>query len=214
MDTPPNCITRLTALIASMACLGLAGCATVHEVTVDAIRDPTAIPGASYRLEVVRGAQPMADEVDEALQRHVRAALASTGAHEAPVGVAPQQVVFVEAGVGPGHRKIVYEATVEPQYRVSRKDRKQIIAYEKYLRISARESASRDSGQLGRELWSVHVSVDDESKELGPYLTILAAAVLDHVDYQAPEERVILIKENDARKAIGHVKYDGMRRPD
>jgi len=134
---------------------------------------------------------------------HVREALASTGAYETPAGTTPQQLIYVEAGVGPGHRKIVYEATVEPIYRVSRKDRKQIIAYEKFIRLSARDPVSTATGARGRELWSVHVVIDDENRELAPYLTVLAAAMRDHIDDQAPEERTILIKESEAKRLIG-----------
>lgn len=207
MDTPPPCTFPMATGLALMACLGFVGCATVHEVTVDAIRDPAAVPGASYRLEMVRGQQPAVQEVEGIVLEHVRAALASTGAYEAPAGAAPEQVVFVEAGVGPGHRKIVYEATVEPQYRVSRKDRKQIVAHEKFIRLSAREPLPPGPGALrGRELWSVHVAIDDESREFAPYLTVLAAALRDHIADQTPEERTILMKEEDARRALGQPK--------
>ncbi len=189
-------------VLAFAGCL-LAGCATTHEVTVDAIRDPEALQGASYRLEPVHGGSGAESSLLPEVLTHVREALGSTGAYEAPAGTMPQQVIYVEAGVGPGHRKIVYEATVEPIYRVSRKDRKQIIAHEKYIRLSAREPVPPSSGARGREFWSVHVAVDDEKRELAPYLAVLATALRDHIADQAPEEKIILISESEARRVLG-----------
>jgi hypothetical protein len=181
----------------------LFGCTTVHEVTVDAIRDSAASDDASYRLAVAHGtARPTPEPMEEVLLS-VREALATIGAYEAPAGVAPQQIIHVEAGVGPGHRKIVYEATVEPLYSVSRKDRKQIIAHEKYIRLSAREPVPPGATTQGRELWSVHVSIDDDGRELAPYLPVLSAALRDHIADQSPEEKTILIKESGVRRPLG-----------
>lgn len=201
MAFPPSNVSALV-MLASAGCL-LAGCATTHEVTVDAIRDSAAVQGTSYRLESVYSGPEGDSSLLPQVLTHVREALASTGAYEAPAGTAPEQVIYVETGVGPGHRKIVYEATVEPIYRVSRKDRKQIIAHEKFIRLSAREPSPASTGARGRELWSVHVVVDDERRELAPYLTVLAAALRDHIADQAPEERTILIKESEARRVLG-----------
>lgn len=198
----PSSTVSVRVVLAFAGCL-LAGCATTHEVSVDAIRDPAAVQGASYRLEPVYSGPTGGESLLPQVLGHVRKALASTGAYEAPGGTTPEQVIYVETGVGPGHRKIVYEATVEPIYRVSRKDRKQVIAHEKFIRLSAREPVSASTGARGREIWSVHVVVDDESRELAPYLTVLAAALRDHIADQAPEEKTILIKEAEARRALG-----------
>lgn len=201
MATSPGAIPPHVVL--AVAGFLLAGCATTHEVTVDAIRDAAAVQGVSYRLEPVYSGPGGDPSLLPQVLTHVREALASTGAFEAPAGTAAEQVIYVETGVGPGHRKIVYEATVEPIYRVSRKDRKQIIAHEKFIRLSAREPVPASTGARGRELWSVHVVVDDESPELAPYLAVLAAALRDHIADQTPEEKTILIKESEARRTLG-----------
>jgi hypothetical protein len=184
---------------APLLALFCVSCATVHEVTVDAIRATAPGAATSYRLEVERGGgAPLAPDTLERVTTHVREALAGTGAYEAPPGTAPDEIIRITAGVGPGHRKIVYEATVEPQYRVSRKDRKQIIAREKFIRLSARETRPASGGAHvpGEERWSVNVSIDDEGETLEPYLGALSTALRDHIGLQATEEKTVLVKES------------------
>ncbi|HYC71837.1 MAG TPA: hypothetical protein VEB66_11560 [Opitutaceae bacterium] len=180
-----------------------AGCRTVHEVKIDAISDAGKPLGQLCRLELRPG--PTADEpLLRRVAAHVEHALALNGIGIAPVGTKPDVVIQVEAGVGPAQRKFVYEATVEPQYRVGRKDRKMIQVHEKYLRVSAREPHPAGHAP-GPEIWSVNVGVEDESPALAPYLPALTAALIDHIGDHASEEKVVRIPENHAKRAVGMV---------
>ena len=205
-NTPP--FPRAAALT---LCLLLAGCQTVHEVKLDAIRNPALPAGEAYRL-VVLPTRPAADPALAAkVGDLVRQVLASRGMYEAPAGSSPEAVIFLETGVGPGQRKFVYSATVEPHYRVSRKDRRQVIVHEKFIKLSAREPARESGRGRGEELWSVHVLVEDEKDELAPYLPVLTAALVDHIDDNFDEEKTIRIRDTDARAAVDELQKGAPR---
>jgi hypothetical protein len=180
-----------------------AGCRTIHEVKIDAISDPSKPVGQLSRLELRPG--PHADEaVLREVAAHVEHALSLNGIAVAPPGAKPDILIRVEAGVGPAQRKFVYDATVEPKHRISRKDRKMIYVREKYIRLSAREP-EQGTNSPRAEIWSVNVAVEDESEELSPYLAALTAALIDHIGDDASEEKVIKIPEAQAQRAVGLV---------
>lgn len=184
-----------------LGALFCAGCQTVHEVKIDAISDASRPRGQLSRLEIRPG--PRADEdLLRQVATHVEHALALNGIAVAPPGAEPDVVIRVEAGVGPGQRKFVYDATVEPKYRVSRRDRKMIVVHEKFIRLSARE-LDRRGHSTRAEIWSVNVGVEDESVDLAPYLPALTAALIDHIGEHATEEKVVKIPEAEAKRALG-----------
>jgi hypothetical protein len=73
---------------------------------------------------------------------------------------------------------------------------RQIAVYEKYLKITARENKPSNEGRPPAELWSVHASAEDESKDLRRYLPVMAGATVDYIGRDTKHETVVKIKEN------------------
>lgn len=72
-----------------------------------------------------------------------------------------------------------------------------VVVYEKYLRLSARDNQEPVEGQPPAEVWSVHVSSEDESQDLRKYLPVLASASIDYIGRNSRTQQKIRIKEND-----------------
>jgi hypothetical protein len=58
---------------------------------------------------------------------------------------------------------------------------RQVTIYEKYLRITASENKSAAEGKPPTQLWSIHSSTEDESKDLRKYLPIIASATVEYI---------------------------------
>lgn len=69
-----------------------------------------------------------------------------------------------------------------------------VAVYEKYLKISARENKPASEGRPPAELWSIHASAEDESKDLRKYLPIMASATMDYIGADTSEQKVIKVK--------------------
>lgn len=82
-----------------------------------------------------------------------------------------------------------------------------VALYEKYLRISARENREMEEGRPPAEIWSVHVTSEDESDDLRKYLPILASASMEYIGTDTGTQQTIKLKETDS--AVGFVK-EGM----
>ncbi len=194
-------IARVTIL----AALLFGGCQTIHEVKVDAIRDPRAGPPASYQLVV---AAPTGDSPGLAalVERSVRAGLAARGCFAAPAGTLPDQIIAVSYGVGPARLAYVYKArdmlTIDLWGKIPPKGGAvPLEVREKYLRLSARAPAPAGSAPAP-ELWSVHLVVEDEDKDFAASLPALATALLDYIGEHNAAETTMKIKEGDARRAL------------
>ncbi|MSU70274.1 MAG: hypothetical protein EXS39_05795 [Opitutaceae bacterium] len=72
---------------------------------------------------------------------------------------------------------------------------RQVSIYEKYLRITARETKSAGEGRPPSEIWSVSVSAEDESKDLRKYLPIMASATADYIGKDSSNQKVVKIKD-------------------
>ncbi len=72
-----------------------------------------------------------------------------------------------------------------------------VTVYEKYLRMSARENKEIAEGKAPAEIWSIHVSTEDESKDLRKYLPLLASASVNYIGKDSNAEQTIKLKEND-----------------
>lgn len=79
-----------------------------------------------------------------------------------------------------------------------------VTVYEKYLRVSARENKDISEGKPPAEIWSVHVSTEDESKDLRKYLPLLASASVDYIGKDSNTEQTIKLKESDP--AVSFIK--------
>jgi hypothetical protein len=72
-----------------------------------------------------------------------------------------------------------------------------VTVYEKYLRMSARENREVSEGKPPAEIWSIHISTEDESKDLRKYLPLLASASVNYIGKDSNAEQTIKLKEND-----------------
>lgn len=69
-----------------------------------------------------------------------------------------------------------------------------VTIYEKYLQITARENKPAAEGRPPAELWSIHASAEDESKDIRKYLPIMAAATADYIGQDSSSQKVVKIK--------------------
>jgi hypothetical protein len=93
---------------------------------------------------------------------------------------------------------------------------RQVTIYEKYLKITARENKPASEGRPPAELWSVHTSAEDESKDLRKYLPILASATVDYIGQDSSTQQVVKVKADGAgvgfiRKGMGDQPSGGTR---
>lgn len=202
-------VRPLLACVAALALLG--GCKTIHSVKVDAINNPDKPLGAAYRLEMndPSGSQP--DEIAAEARALVKEALAARGMYEAPPNGQADMIITAEYGVGPGQMKIVYKredsmiggiATMGPG------SPKPILVFEKYIKLTAREPVAdeqptapagrRPTRERGEELWSLTVSVEDEKKDLGPYLAVLASTSVDYIGANSGSELHVSVEASTA----------------
>jgi hypothetical protein len=193
------------------------GCSTTHLVMIDAINNPAKPMGTSYRLEVNDPGGGVDQEVGVLATALSKDALAARGLHEAPAGTKPDMIIELEYGRGPGQTSLVYRGpshTSKANIWPREPDAKLVIVFEKYLQLTARESpATAESatppprGSLpdrGEELWSVRVAVEDQEKQLAPYLPALASVCVDYIGRNSGKEVHV---EVDARKAAGALPH-------
>lgn len=216
----PAALTTRPALsaVAALALSMLTGCQTIHYVKVDAINDPGKPLGAAYRLEMNDPSGSQAEEVAATARVLVKEALAARGMYEAPPNAPADMIITAEYGVGPGQMKIVYR----PQESslgigvttMSRGTPKPILVFEKYIKLTAREpvatdqpaapaSSRRGPRPRGDELWSLTVSVEDDKKDLAPYLSVLASTSVDHIGTNSGAELHLPV---DAATAAGNLR--------
>ena len=71
---------------------------------------------------------------------------------------------------------------------------RQVTIYEKYLKITARENKAAVEGRPPAELWSIHASAEDESKDLRKYLPIMASATVDYIGQDSSNQKVVKVR--------------------
>jgi hypothetical protein len=71
---------------------------------------------------------------------------------------------------------------------------RQVTIYEKYLKITARENKAASEGRPPSELWSIHASAEDESKDLRKYLPIMAAATVDYIGQDSSNQKEVRVR--------------------
>jgi hypothetical protein len=69
-----------------------------------------------------------------------------------------------------------------------------VTIYEKYLKITARENKAASEGRPPSELWSIHASAEDESKDLRKYLPIMASATVDYIGQDSSTQKVVKVR--------------------
>lgn len=119
-------------------------------------------------------------------------------------GVRYEQVPVVDAKGNQSIRTVaVYEA---PRTELVGYDEvnRPVTIYEKYLRITARESKGGPEGRPPAEVWSINVTAEDESKDLRKYLPILASATVDYIGKDSASQKSVKIK--DPSQLTGFIK--------
>jgi hypothetical protein len=71
---------------------------------------------------------------------------------------------------------------------------RQVMIYEKYLTITARENKPATEGRPPAELWSIHASAEDESKDLRKYLPMMAAATVDYIGQDSSTQKTVKVR--------------------
>ncbi len=205
----------LSAVSGLAAAFLLAGCQTLHDVKIDSINNPAKPLGVSYRLEMLDPTGSQADSVTAQAHASVRSALAARGMYEAPPNAPADMVITAEYGIGPGQMKIVYRASDPTLGGLGRGTPKPILVFEKFIKLTAREPVPEGAGRdrrgrapRGEELWGLQVSVEDEERELAPYLPVLASTSIDYIGTNTGAEVHILI---DAGTASGKLKRGAAR---
>ena len=69
-----------------------------------------------------------------------------------------------------------------------------VTIYETYLKITARENKAASEGRPPAELWSIHASAEDESKDLRKYLPIMASATVDYIGQDSSSQKVVKVR--------------------
>lgn len=69
-----------------------------------------------------------------------------------------------------------------------------VTIYEKYLKITARENKPAAEGRPPAELWSIHATAEDESKDLRKYLPIMASATVDYIGQDSSNQQVVKVR--------------------
>jgi hypothetical protein len=109
-------------------------------------------------------------------------------------GVRYESVPVVDARGNTSFRTVaVYEA---PRNELVGYDDmpRQVTIYEKYLKITARENKAAAEGRPPAELWSIHASAEDESKDLRKYLPIMASATVDYIGQDSSTQKVVKVR--------------------
>lgn len=186
----------------------LAGCSTVHEVTIDAISDKTRPLGASYHLEI----NDPTGGVDADLQRlavaTIKDALAARGLYEVPPSVRPDMVIQADYRIGHGHVKIVNERNMDVLIGggLPNPSSKAIVVYDKTLDLTAREPAPPPAPgsppKNGGELWSVKTKIVDTKQEMASYLPALAAAAIDYIGENPGRELILPVDSTTTRTLL------------
>ena len=71
---------------------------------------------------------------------------------------------------------------------------RQVNIYEKYLKITARENKAASEGRPPAELWSIHASAEDESKDIRKYLPIMASATVDYIGQDSSSQKIVKVR--------------------
>lgn len=85
---------------------------------------------------------------------------------------------------------------------------RQVTVYEKYLKITARENKAASEGKPPAELWSIHASAEDESKDIRKYLPIMASATVDYIGQDSSTQKTIRVRADGAD--VDFIRKKGM----
>ncbi|MGH8019332.1 MAG: hypothetical protein ACREIA_13775 [Opitutaceae bacterium] len=101
-----------------------------------------------------------------------------------------------------GNTRYVTYVVYDPPQRELIGFRDRVITYqvyEKYLRITARETPGQAGDRPPRELWSVYVVNEDENDDLREYVPLMVSAAMDSINENASSKKDVVLKETDER---------------
>ncbi|HVS53523.1 MAG TPA: hypothetical protein VHD62_14305 [Opitutaceae bacterium] len=81
---------------------------------------------------------------------------------------------------------------------------RRVTVCEKYISVDGRENRAAAEGQPPAELWRVHVSIEDESRDLRAYLPMLLSVAMDEIGKDTDGGQVVTLSEKD--EAIQFIK--------
>ncbi|WP_442887954.1 hypothetical protein [Congregicoccus parvus] len=187
--------------------IAFAGCATSTTRTipparmhVEAIRNDAA-PLDRYAYVLVDGMPPGSDEATFFAEAaaHVRTALSAKGLFEAPEGTRPDMVIEIDFGmeapmiaVGDSYN-IGWTGDNRTALRVGE------IIYDKYFRITARETQAEAGNRPPRELWSIYVVNTDYESNLPRYILLMVSAAMDMIGDHSATRRTVVLTIKDER---------------
>lgn len=194
---------RLRLLLCLIATAWLAGCSTVHDVTIDAISDRSKSLGSSYHLEVEDPTGGVDPGLHNAAVAAIRDALAARGLYEAPASTRPDMVVEAAYQLGHGRVNIVTQRNTDIMLggMTPPPDSKAVVVYDKTMELTARAPKDPASGKQGAELWSVKTKIVDTKQQLAPYLDALASACIDYIG-ENPGREITLPVDSQHAKAL------------
>lgn len=74
-----------------------------------------------------------------------------------------------------------------------------VTVYEKYMRITARETPQEAGDRPPREVWSVYVSNEDESGDLREYVPLMVSAAMDSINQNSASQKEVVLNKSDER---------------
>lgn len=182
------------------ALLALAGCATPRQgFEVDAIKnDP--VPTGRYSFRIVpAGPETTDDGIDfDALAGYVRTALSSKGMFEAPPDTPVDMVIEVDVGME-APQVVMDEWNLSGWQGDDGPQRPRMVVYQKYLRITARETPAQAGRRPPREFWSIFVVTADLHGNLRKYVPLLISAAMDSIAENATTHKYVFLTWKDDR---------------
>jgi hypothetical protein len=79
-----------------------------------------------------------------------------------------------------------------------------VVVCEKYMSVTGRENHAAADGRPAPELWRVHVSIEDESRDLRDYLPVLLSVAMDEIGKDTGGGQTVTLSEQD--EAIRFIK--------
>jgi hypothetical protein len=72
-----------------------------------------------------------------------------------------------------------------------------VVVCEKYISVAGRENKPVAEGCPPAELWRVHVSIEDESRDLRDYLPLLTSVAMDQIGKETNGEKIATLDSRD-----------------
>jgi hypothetical protein len=112
--------------------------------------------------------------------------------------------VGVDSRGNPIYQTITVQDPPTTEFAGFREYQVTVTVYEKYLRLTARDTAPAAEGKPPVEIWTVDVTSEGESRDLRKNLPVLVAASIDYIGKDSHGQKTIKIKDSD--RDVGFVK--------